>query len=44
MGVEKSLQGLKGEDTKKCPECGSKNISREKGELYCQDCGYVIED
>jgi ribosomal protein S27AE len=44
MGVEKSLQGLKGEDIRKCPECGSKNITREKGELYCNKCGYVISD
>ena len=43
MGVEKSLQGLKGEDTQKCPECGSKDIIREKGELYCKKCGFVIE-
>ena len=43
MGVQKSLQGLKGEDTSKCPECGSKDIIREKGELYCNKCGFVIE-
>ncbi len=43
MGGEKSLQGLKGEDTVKCPECGSKDIIREKSELYCKKCGYVIE-
>ena len=44
MRIQKSLQGLKGEDvTKKCPECGSKDIAREKDELYCKKCGYVIE-
>jgi ribosomal protein L37AE/L43A len=43
MRVEKSLQGLKGEDTKRCPECKSKDIVREKDEIYCKNCGYVIE-
>ncbi|MGB9748971.1 MAG: TFIIB-type zinc ribbon-containing protein [Candidatus Woesearchaeota archaeon] len=27
-----------------CPECGSKNLAREKGEIYCKDCGYVLEE
>ncbi len=29
-----------------CPECGSPRIIRDykRGELVCQDCGYVIED
>jgi len=31
---------------KKCPECGSTNIfyNKEKGEIICKDCGYVIEE
>ncbi len=30
----------------KCPECGSTHIIRdyERGELICEDCGFVIED
>jgi ribosomal protein L37AE/L43A len=43
MKNEKSLQGLKGEDTKRCPECKSKDIVRENNEIYCKKCGYVIE-
>ena len=27
-----------------CPECGSKDIVRERGELYCKHCGYIIEE
>jgi ribosomal protein S27AE len=27
-----------------CPECGSKNLARDKGEIYCKDCGYVLEE
>ena len=44
MGIQKSMQGLKAEDTKKCPECGSKDITKEKGEIYCNKCGFVISD
>ncbi len=31
---------------KKCTECASKNLflSPEKGELFCRDCGIVVED
>src|SRR3989344_3754003 len=31
---------------KKCPDCGSSNLSvhREKGEIICRDCGYVLEE
>lgn len=30
----------------KCPECGSTHLTRdyERGELICEDCGFVIED
>jgi|TARA_B100001971_G_C17789811_1_gene333947 transcription initiation factor TFIIIB Brf1 subunit/transcription initiation factor TFIIB len=31
------------EEPKKCPECGSKELEREKGELYCKKCGFVID-
>jgi len=27
-----------------CPECGSKNLAMDKGEVYCKDCGYVLEE
>jgi len=43
MGIPKSLQGMKGEDDLKCPECGSKDIVKKKGEIYCKKCGYVLE-
>ena len=31
---------------KKCPECGSINLfhNRDKGEVICKDCGFVVED
>lgn len=44
MRVEKSMQGLKAEDTQKCPECGSRDIAKRKGELFCNACGFVIDD
>ena len=30
----------------KCPECGSRNLVRDpsRGEIYCADCGVVIEE
>ena len=44
MRIQKSLQGLKGEDVVKCPECGSKDLVKDKGEIFCKKCGYVIEE
>ena len=45
MGVQKSMQSLNAEaDNKVCPECGSKDIEKSKGEIYCKKCGYVISD
>ena len=34
------------ETIKKCPECGNGNLSenREKGEVICKQCGFVIDD
>ncbi|GEM_PF-6429020 len=29
---------------RKCPICGSTHLVKEHGELYCKDCGYVIEE
>jgi transcription initiation factor TFIIB len=31
---------------KKCPECGSVNLyyDKERGEIICKDCGFVIDD
>ena len=31
---------------KKCPECGSINliVNKDKGEVICKDCGYVVEE
>ncbi len=43
MASEKSLQSIEGQGTKKCPECGSKDLVREDGELYCKKCGLVID-
>lgn len=41
---QKSMQSLKNEDReRKCPECGSKNLEYDKGELICKKCGLVIE-
>ena len=43
MAAEKSLQGVEAEELKKCPECGSDNIAKKQGELYCKKCGFVID-
>ncbi len=43
MGNEKSLQSIEGQETKKCPECGSTDLIREDNELYCNKCGLVID-
>ena len=34
------------EDTVKCDECGSRNLSKDesRGEVVCDDCGLVLED
>lgn len=33
-------------ETKKCPECGGHNffINREKGEVICKNCSFVVDD
>ena len=42
---ERTFQSIKNEDkTRKCPDCGSKNLDYEHGELYCKKCGFVIEE
>ncbi|MEA2037179.1 MAG: TFIIB-type zinc ribbon-containing protein [Nanoarchaeota archaeon] len=43
MGSEKSLQSIEGQGTKTCPECGSPDLDRKDGELYCKKCGLVID-
>ncbi len=43
MGSEVSLQRVEGQGTKKCPECGSKEIIRKDDEVYCEKCGFVID-
>ena len=40
---EKSLQGIVIEDLSVCPECGSKDLSRDDDETYCNKCGFVID-
>ena len=34
------------EDIVKCPECGSRSLTRDetRGEVVCDDCGLVLED
>ena len=44
MGRQKSLQSLKGEENMRCPECGSKHIAKDGGEIYCEKCGFVLEE
>ena len=40
----KSLESLKHEDKiKTCPDCGSKQIGFDKGEIFCKKCGLVID-
>ena len=42
--VGKSLESLKHEDkTRMCPDCGSKQIGFDKGEIFCKKCGLVID-
>ncbi|MBW2984984.1 hypothetical protein KY361_07730 [Candidatus Woesearchaeota archaeon] len=43
MPAQKSLQAVEGEGERKCPDCGSTDIIRESGELYCKKCGFVID-
>lgn len=43
MSSEKSVQGIESEGTKKCPECGSKDLVKKDGEIYCKKCGLVID-
>lgn len=43
MIMEKSLQRVRGEELRKCPDCGSKDLIREQGEVYCKKCGLVVE-
>lgn len=43
MADEASLQKVEGQETKKCPECGSKDIIRKDNEVYCNKCGFVID-
>ena len=44
MTRDKNKQKI--EETIRCPECGSTNLSRDysRGELICNDCGLVIEE
>ena len=39
MPAQKSLQAVEGEGEKNCPECGSEDLIRKSGELYCEKCG-----
>ena len=44
MAEQKTLQGLAHEDeSRRCPDCKSKEIEYIKGELVCKKCGLVIE-
>lgn len=43
MGDQQSLQSIEGQDTPKCPECGSNDLARRDDELYCLKCGLVID-
>ncbi len=43
MADEKSLQSVEGEGVDECPSCKSKRISREDNEMYCEDCGLVLD-
>ncbi|MBI2138862.1 hypothetical protein HYU13_04690 [Candidatus Woesearchaeota archaeon] len=43
MGTPQSLQQVEGEEARKCPECGSKDITRRDTELFCNKCGLVID-
>jgi len=43
MKEQKSVQSLEAEETKKCPECSSRDLVKAKGETYCKKCGFVID-
>ena len=42
----KNMDKQQVEDIVKCPECASRNLTRDetRGELVCDDCGLVLED
>lgn len=43
---ETMLSGQKGLEQRACPECGGNSffIDREKGEVVCRSCSFVVED
>ncbi len=43
LGLEYLIMDEK-EEKIRCPECGSKYIREERGDLVCKECGLVIEE
>lgn len=43
MTNERSMQEFEAEGAKKCPECGSTDLEKREGEIYCRKCGLVID-
>ena len=41
--MQETQQKPKIEEVKKCPDCGSEELTREKEERYCKKCGFVID-
>ncbi len=42
--TKKEKENLKKYGVARCPDCGSKDIIREHGEVYCRKCGFVIDE
>jgi len=43
MVGQKGIQAIEAEGTRKCPECGSKDLVKKDDEIYCKKCGFVID-
>jgi uncharacterized Zn finger protein (UPF0148 family) len=43
MATQRTLQRVEAEGAKKCPECGSTDIEKKDGEIYCNKCGLVFD-
>jgi len=41
---EKSFQASIGEEIRKCPDCGSEDLTKHDDEIVCNKCGSVIEE
>ena len=44
MKAEKPLDEIQAEEkVRKCPDCGSRDIDNQNGEVFCKKCGLVLD-